>query len=225
MSVGLVPRVGRIRRRRVVLAGFLVAVFVVGVGVWWVSAPLPSVGLKELAEVDSVLPVSGDRLWGPVGWDCADEPCRPESRCDDVECERGWYYVSADRRPEDVGVFGEGQVYGERYANSGNAAWAYHWTRPAQWIPWETAGWELPVTMEFADDAGLRCYYNRHWDEVPIDGDGCVWEYWARYGQFVIGFRYGSDPFPLSPTEFETQIAQPLDRYIARIFALSDEHS
>lgn len=211
------------RRRARVIAGVLAVLLVVGLGVWWLRAPLPAEGLSALSRADAVFPQPDDLVLRPWDWDCEFYDCGEEPVCDDVVCSRNWFYAFPSLGPEDAGRNAQGviRVFGERFLNVGNAVWFYHWWRPPGWVPWETvANEEELASLGHADAASVQCYYNRHWDAPPKDGHGCVWKYWARYGQYIIALSYGSEGVPLTFAEFESTVVRPFDEYLQTTFDL-----
>ena len=193
-----------------------------GSAIWYFSTPLKANGLAAVGNLSTMFPEFDGHVWWESHLDCEIEGycgSDPAPSCSHNHCEGDWY---ASIRGNDVyaridNLQARVRFVADQFSSQGNAMWAFYWDKPQHWVPWNTDSVGFPDPDTSASDTEINCYYNPYAGVPSVNGDGCVWEYWARYGQYVVGLSYGSERNPISLDEFQRLYVQPTDRRVAEL--------
>lgn len=181
----------------------------------------------DIVEVSQVVGVVNE-LPAPEGeqWENLLEQGNPGSVlstgevCRASVCEISWGLVPRDRAPDDFSVLAQVTFYGARLDNQIAARRDYFFGPHSGWRP-DKSGADREFTFRvggYADDFTITCYT---YQENPDKDTDCLWSYYARYGQYIMGILYGSSVRPIDSDTFLTEYVSPFDRHIAELLGIA----
>ena len=90
-----------------------------------------------------------------------------------------------------------------------SAAWEYFKGPHLGWEPNRSNEHRMPGRdlSEYADQVRFSCY---SYQDPPDEDRDCLWSYYARYGQYVVGILYGSDSRPIEMDRFVSDLCHAI---------------
>ena len=142
-----------------------------------------------------------------------------EDACGGSKCDTAWGLVPVVRDPRDRSVLAQVSFYAVRKANRLNSAWDYAFGPHDGWRPHDSTEHQVSSSgaSQYADNVQLTCY---SYVEEPDESRDCLWSYYARYGQYIVGLMYGSTDRPMTREVFLAHYVTPVDEQVGAVLGL-----